>query len=136
MKLSFYIVATVAVSQAYGGHIALFRRGNCQPLFEDEGTSVLQIAAENEIWCVPIDDVFTSAVSYYNTGLPCEFRLYNSRSCSLQPLSYTIRTYKPTGYYLSATGSSGRHLEMTALCGPSFSKRDLGEEIVSNATEA
>ncbi|RAH71318.1 uncharacterized protein BO66DRAFT_437342 [Aspergillus aculeatinus CBS 121060] len=93
--------------------------------------SVLEISAEKEIWRAPIDDVFQSAVSYYNTGLPCGLRLYNSHVCSLDSLSHTIRTESPTGKCLSATGSSGRYMAVTALCEPSFpggTKRELIDE--------
>ncbi|OJJ95618.1 hypothetical protein ASPACDRAFT_64109 [Aspergillus aculeatus ATCC 16872] len=131
MRLPLYLVVSIAGIQAYGGHITLFRRGDCQPSLANEGGSVLEISAENEIWCAPIDDVFQSAVSYYNTGLPCEFRLYNSHVCSLDSLSHTIRTENPTGKCLSATGSSGRYMAVTALCGPSFpggTKRKLINE--------
>lgn len=135
MRLSLYVVATVAASQAYGGHIALFNRLDCEPSFENAGDSVLEIAAETDIGCAPIDGAFSSAVSYYNTGLPCEFRLYNSRTCSSSSLIHTIRTENPTGQCFRARGLPQRYLAVTTLCGSSFPKRGLEEHPASNETE-
>ncbi|KAF7533651.1 hypothetical protein G7Z17_g13477 [Cylindrodendrum hubeiense] len=136
MRLSFFIAATVAASQAYGGHVALFKQGNCSPSSQDGGGSVVEITAENEIWCSPIEGVFTAAASYYNTGLPCEFRLYNNRNCNLNTLSHTIRTDNPTGHCLRATGPAHRYLAMDALCGESFPRRSVKKDASWNETEA